>query len=411
MQVTEKNKEGLKRSYTVSIPASDMEEKISSRLTQIAHTANMPGFRPGKVPASLLRKTHGQAIMGEVLEKTVSESSQQVLTEKELRPVSQPKIEIIKFDEGSDLEYSLELELFPEIELTDFSTLKLERMKVPADEKQVDEMINQMSAGQKDSKPVKKGRAVASGDVAVIDFTGSVDGEEFATSCCYQGQIRGASVSGADPNAPWFSLGGDTGLDSIYNEETGKYEYTDTNVIDGIEYTYAITAYDMGVSGARVDIGEFTDDTDTFYSLDTLYLANPDKWAEPDGYKSIENPRGTIAQDKNFVNVISGARATTNLNNVMVVPNPYVAHSEYNETEYLRKIRFNNLTPKCTIKIYTISGELVTTINHDSPDEGYAAWDLRSMNNQEVAPGLYIFTVQSDIVGVEDFIGKFAVIR
>ena len=180
MQVTEKNKEGLKRSYTVSIPASDMEEKISSRLTQIAHTANMPGFRPGKVPASLLRKTHGQAIMGEVLEKTVSESSQQVLTEKELRPVSQPKIEIIKFDEGSDLEYSLELELFPEIKLTDFSTLKLERLKVPADEKQVDEMINQMSAGQKDSKPVKKGRAVASGDVAVIDFTGSVDGEEFA---------------------------------------------------------------------------------------------------------------------------------------------------------------------------------------------------------------------------------------
>jgi flagellar hook assembly protein FlgD len=93
----------------------------------------------------------------------------------------------------------------------------------------------------------------------------------------------------------------------------------------------------------------------------------------------------------------------------MVVPNPYVAHSGYNETEYLRKIRFNNLTPKCTIKIYTISGELVNTIEHDNVDEGYTAWDLRSMNNQEVAPGLYLFTVQSD--GVKDFIGKFAVIR
>ena len=235
-----------------------------------------------------------------------------------------------------------------------------------------------------------------------------VDTEEQATSCCYEEKIRGVSFSGTDPNAPWFSLGNDTGLDDIYNEETGKYEYTDNNVIDGIEYTYAITAYDMGVSGAEVDANSFPADN-TFYTLDTLYLANPDKWAAPFGYKSIENPRGTIEQDKNFVHVVSGARVTSNLSNVMVVPNPYVGHSEYNETEYLRKIRFNNLTSKCTIKIYTVSGELVNTIEHDSADEGYTAWDLRSMNNQEVAPGLYLFTVQAD--GVEDFIGKFAVIR
>ena len=125
--------------------------------------------------------------------------------------------------------------------------------------------------------------------------------------------------------------------------------------------------------------------------------------------KEYESDRGTIEQDKNFVKVVSGARVTNNLNNVIVVPNPYVSHSEYNETEYLRKIRFNYLTPKCTIKIYTISGELVNTIEHDNEDEGYAAWDLRTMNNQEVAPGLYLFTVESD--GEKDFIGKFAVIR
>ena len=76
---------------------SYIEEKINARLIQIAQTANMPGFRPGKVPVSLLKKTHGQAIMGEMLEKTVNESSQEVITEKELRPVSQPKIEIKKF--------------------------------------------------------------------------------------------------------------------------------------------------------------------------------------------------------------------------------------------------------------------------------------------------------------------------
>jgi len=180
MQVTETKNEGLKRAYKVVVPATDMEEKIESRLKQIATTANMPGFRPGKVPVSLLKKTHGQAIMGEVLETTVSESSQKVMVDKELRPVAQPKIEIDKFDAGSDLEYSIQLEVFPEITITDFSKLKLERLKVPADEKQVDEMIGQMASGQKDSKPVEKNRPIASDDVAVIDFTGSVDGEEFA---------------------------------------------------------------------------------------------------------------------------------------------------------------------------------------------------------------------------------------
>ena len=255
---------------------------------------------------------------------------------------------------------------------------------------------------------------IGSGAGKYSSWESCIESEELATSCCYDdGEggdiIRGVSISGNDPNATWFSLGADTGLDSIYNEETGRYEYTDTNVIDGLEYTYAVTAYDMGVSGGRVDSKLFVDGDNEFFSLDTLYLANPDKWASPSGYKSIENPRGAIEQDKNFVSVISGARTASNLKNVMVVPNPYVAHSEYNETEYLRKIRFNNLMSKCTIKIYTISGELVNTIDHDSPDEGYAAWDLRSMNNQEVAPGLYLFTVQSD--SVEDFIGKFAVIR
>ena len=179
MQVTETTNEGLKRAYKIIVPAADIEEKIIARLTEIAATIRMPGFRPGKVPVNLLRKQHGQAIMGEILEATVGESSQKTIMDNDLRPVAQPKIEIDKFDEGEDLEYSIELEVFPDIELTDFSKLKLKRMKVPADEKQVDEMIGQMADGQKDSKPVEKARKITSGDVAVIDFTGSVDGEKF----------------------------------------------------------------------------------------------------------------------------------------------------------------------------------------------------------------------------------------
>ena len=118
--------------------------------------------------------------MGEVLELTVKESSQNAMKDHELRPVSQPKIEIEKFEDGKDLEYSIELEVFPEITLTDFSKLKLDRFKVPADEEQVNATLEQMAASQKETKPVKNSRPAQSGDVAVIDFVGRVDGEEFA---------------------------------------------------------------------------------------------------------------------------------------------------------------------------------------------------------------------------------------
>ena len=180
MQVTETTNEGLKRAYKVVVPAADIEEKLTARLDEIAKSARMPGFRPGKVPAGLLKKTHGNAVMGEVLEQTVNESSQSAIKDHELRPVTQPKIEIDKFEDGEDLEYSIELEVFPEITLTDFSKLKLERFKVPAEEEQVDATLDQMVASQKETKPVEEARPAKSGDVAVIDFVGRVGGEEFA---------------------------------------------------------------------------------------------------------------------------------------------------------------------------------------------------------------------------------------
>lgn len=180
MEVTEVSSEGLKREFKITIPAGDIETKIASRLSEIAGTIAMPGFRPGKVPVNLLRKTHGQAVMGEVLEQTVGETSQATLTERGLRPVSQPKFEVTEFEDGSDLVYTMELELFPEIDMVDLSTLKLERLNIKADDSQIEEYIQQIASTSKDSKPLTEERPAAEGDVAVIDFVGRIDGEEFA---------------------------------------------------------------------------------------------------------------------------------------------------------------------------------------------------------------------------------------
>lgn len=179
MQVTETKTEGLKRDFTIVVPAADIENRINARLTEISQTVRIPGFRPGKVPASLLRKRYGAAVMGEVLERTVGETSMEAMTEKGIRPAMQPKVEITSFDEGKDLEYTMAVEIMPEIEPVDFSTIELERMVVDVEESEVDETLQRMAEANKTSEPIAEARGAEKGDVAVIDFVGKVDGTEF----------------------------------------------------------------------------------------------------------------------------------------------------------------------------------------------------------------------------------------
>jgi len=179
MQVTETKSEGLSREYKVCLPAKDIEEKISDRLKQIASTAQLPGFRPGKVPVSLLRKRYGPSVMGEVLEQAVGDSSQQALAEKGVRPAMQPEIEITSFEDGKDLEYTIAVEMLPEIAAVDFKKIKVDRLVPKADEKAVQSALENLANAQKSSEPIKRKRKSKAGDIVVIDFVGSVDGTEF----------------------------------------------------------------------------------------------------------------------------------------------------------------------------------------------------------------------------------------
>ena len=99
-----------------------------TRLTEIGQAVSVPGFRLGKVPMALLKQRYSESVRGEILERTIEETTQNAMTERELRPAMQPKIEIVTFEEGKDLEYKLEVELLPDIEPMEFSTLSLERL-------------------------------------------------------------------------------------------------------------------------------------------------------------------------------------------------------------------------------------------------------------------------------------------
>jgi trigger factor len=167
----------LKREYKITIPAGDLENQISDRLTQLGRQIRLPGFRPGKVPQSLLRQRYGNAIRGEVLEHTVQESSAEAMREQNLRPALPPKVEIVSANEGGDFEYTMSVELLPEMPTPEFNELGLEKLTMDIPDEDIDKAVERIAEQYRKSEPVE--RAAAKGDIVVIDFVGKIGDVEF----------------------------------------------------------------------------------------------------------------------------------------------------------------------------------------------------------------------------------------
>ena len=178
MQVTETSNEGLKREYTVVIPKEDIDGRMSERLTEVGTTVNVPGFRPGKVPLAILKKRFGDAVRGEILEKTIQDSIQNTMDEKDLRPAMEPKVDLVTFEDGTDLEYKLTVEVIPDIEPIDFGTIELERLIADVPDDDVQTSMERLAEQQK-TYAKEEGRAAEEGDQLLMNFLGRIDGETF----------------------------------------------------------------------------------------------------------------------------------------------------------------------------------------------------------------------------------------
>src|ERR1700676_1206135 len=137
MNVTETSADGLKRKLKITVPANEVEDKITLRLGEIGRSVRIPGFRPGKVPMPMLRKRYGPAVRGEVLESAVQDSSAEAMREHNLRPALPPRVEIVSAAEGADFEYKISLELMPEMPEPDFASLGLEKLIVDVPEEEI----------------------------------------------------------------------------------------------------------------------------------------------------------------------------------------------------------------------------------------------------------------------------------
>lgn len=172
MQVKELKNEGLSYELEVTLAAKDIDKQIDDRLAEYAKTMKLPGFRPGHVPLNLLKQRYGKAVLGEVLEKAVNDSTVKALEERKLRPALQPKIEVKSFDEGKDLTYVMALEIIPEFKVMDLKGIELEKLVTKPDGKAVDEALERVAKQRRESAPVKTDRAAKKGDILMIDFHG-----------------------------------------------------------------------------------------------------------------------------------------------------------------------------------------------------------------------------------------------
>jgi trigger factor len=185
MQIVEKSGEGLSRVFGVTVPAADLTQRLEQRIAEIAPTLNVKGFRPGKVPPAHVKRLYGRALMGEVVEQTLSETTQKVFEDNKVRPASEPDLkpegDLNAVMEGkADLAYEIAVDVMPDFEPVDVATLSLKRPVHEPSDAEIDEALGDL-AQQNRTYEEKTGKSVKAkdGDMVVIDFVGRIDGVAF----------------------------------------------------------------------------------------------------------------------------------------------------------------------------------------------------------------------------------------
>jgi trigger factor len=179
MNVTELESKGLKKEFRVIIAANDVGAIIDENVKKIGKDVKVQGFRPGKVPTALIKKRYNDTIMHNALEGLVQQNSQKLIQDKKLRPALKPNIEVINFKENEDLEFKISLEVFPDITMPDFKSIKVEKIVCDLNEQDVTEALEKIAKSNKQFEKSDKAKA-ENGDAVNIDYEGKIDGIAFA---------------------------------------------------------------------------------------------------------------------------------------------------------------------------------------------------------------------------------------
>ncbi len=184
MQITQTLSEDLRRQFTVTVSASELDNRVTKRLEDMKGKINLKGFRPGKAPLSHLKKQFGKSVLGEVVEEAVSEGSQKAITDNALKPAIQPRVEPVGdinavVDGNADLSFTVTVDLMPDFTPTDVSTLKVEKLVSDVSDAEIDEAVERIAKNVRGHAKRADGEPAQKDDMVVIDFVGSVDAVEF----------------------------------------------------------------------------------------------------------------------------------------------------------------------------------------------------------------------------------------
>ena len=271
MQVTETLSDGLRRAFSVVVPAAEIEGKVSLKLAEIGRTIKLPGFRPGKVPVNLVRQRYGASVMAEVMQDALNTATDQVVEERGLRPAGQPRVELagepsIDGKAAFDLAFKVEMDVLPEIATPDLSALRLTRLRSEVAQEVVDKTLERLASQQRDLLPTEEGHAAEPGDVLTVDFAGAVDGVPFEGGAGQDAKVE----IGGQGFIPGFSEGmeGMRPGDVRSVEVTFPAEYHN-EALAGKAAVFEVTAKSLGKPAEQA-----VDDTLAaklgFESLDTL---------------------------------------------------------------------------------------------------------------------------------------------
>jgi trigger factor len=187
MQVTETLSQGLKREFKVVLPATELEERLTSELATLKDRVRINGFRPGKVPVQHLRRLYGRSVMADVVQNAVNEANRKIVDENKLKLALDPQVQFPEnkdeveraMDAKADLAFTVALEVLPSFELADLSDVSVKKLTAGVSDAEVQEALERMAKQNRAFAAKGEGAGAAAGDRLVIDFVGTIDGEPF----------------------------------------------------------------------------------------------------------------------------------------------------------------------------------------------------------------------------------------
>jgi len=182
MKVTVENKKGLNKDVKVFIDKKTMSNYMDEKYNEIKSTVNLKGFRPGKVPKEILKRQFGKAVFNEVLDKVLKDTSTKALEENKIKPAGQPKLNIKTYGEDKELEYVLSVTELPKIDTKEIANIKFDQYTVKIDSSETDKRIKEIAKNQPNFKEASVETKAKEGDLVVLDYNATVDGQTFKGS-------------------------------------------------------------------------------------------------------------------------------------------------------------------------------------------------------------------------------------